>query len=154
MRLRARCTTLAGLLLAGCGLSPVIETSREVPLPPPAVEERVSDAIRDLGLGEPRSMAGGRLGVSLPHARTAWTSCPPQLVSGPDDERRVATAARRRGEVSVALAPLPPSGTRVDVTTRFIGIYRNQVTGYTFETPCRSSGVIEERLLGAAGGAG
>jgi hypothetical protein len=142
-----------GPLAAACVAGPPLETVREVAAPPAVVEERVADGFRRLGLEAPSPKGDGSLGATLGHARTDWARCRPRLVSSGDGARRMATAGRRHGEVTVALAEVP-AGTRVEVRTSYIGVYRNTATGYQFETPCESTGAVEEGLLAAAGGQG
>lgn len=142
-----------GPLVAACVAGVPIEPAREVAGPPSAVGERVAAGFRHLGLGSPRANDDGTLSAGLGHVRTEWAKCRPRLVGGGDDRKVMATANRRRGDVDVTLTPAP-TGTRVEVRTHFIGIYRNTATGYTFETPCASTGVIENGLIAAAAGEG
>jgi hypothetical protein len=51
--------------------------------------------------------------------------------------------------VTVILEPAA-AGTRVSVRPAYSASYRNAITGYGFERPCRSKGVLERRLLDAA----
>jgi hypothetical protein len=140
-------------LLTACTLGRPIESVREVAAAPATVAERVTAGFQRLGLDEPRDAGGGTLSTRLGHVRTDWARCRARLVSSGDGSRRMATAGRRFGEVAVSLAPVP-AGTRVEVETKYTGVYRNTATGYTFQTPCESTGVIENRLVAAAAGEG
>lgn len=144
---------VVGPLVAGCALGARPEPVREVSGPPEVVAERVVGGFRRLGVAEPRVLDDGSLSTMLGHVRTDWARCRPHLVGGGDGRRVMATASRRHGEVTVGLADVP-AGTRVDVRTRYIGVYRNTATGYQFETPCESTGAVEEALLAAAGAPG
>jgi hypothetical protein len=139
---------LAGLTACTTG---IVDPVREVPGAPELVSDRLVQGARRLGLGQPSSASAAAVHLDLPNARTNWTSCPPMLVSGGDDTRRMATASRRWGEVDITLAPVP-TGTQVAVRSRFMGLYRNPITGYSFETSCESTGELEEGLLEAAAG--
>ena len=57
---------------------------------------------------------------------------------------------QRRASVRVDLAP-GDGGTAVTVATNFVASYRNPRSGSSFERDCRSKGVVEARLLEAAG---
>lgn len=144
---------VCGPLVAACTGGALPEPVREVAGPPAVVAERVAGGFRRLGVAAPSAKDDGSLGTTLGHVRTDWARCRPHLVSGGDDRRVLATANRRYGEVTVGLAEVP-AGTRVDVQTRYIGVYRNTATGYQFETPCESTGIVEDALLAAAGAPG
>lgn len=139
---------LAGLAACTTG---IVDPVREVPGSPELVSDRLVQGAKRLGLSQPTSASAETVRLDLAHARTSWTSCPPMLVGGGDDTRRMATASRRWGEVDITLAPVP-TGTQVAIRSRFVGLYRNPITGYSFETPCRSAGTLEEGLLEAAAG--
>ena len=51
--------------------------------------------------------------------------------------------------MQISLAPAG-GGTAVIVDANFGASYRNPVNTYRFERDCRSKGVVEARLLGAA----
>lgn len=138
-------------LLAAC--TAPIESVREVPAPPATVAERVAAGFQQLGAGELQKDGAGKLSASLANVRTSWATCRARLVSSGDGSRRMATAGRRFGDVAVSLAPVP-IGTRVEVETNFVGVYRNIATGYTFQTPCDSTGAVETELIAAAAGEG
>lgn len=142
-----------GPLVAACVAGGSIEPVREVAAPPPVVGERVAAGFRQLGLSSPQTGSDGTLRANLGNVRTEWAKCRPRLVGDGDGRRVMATANRRRGDVEVRLTPVP-TGTRVEVRTRYIGFYRNTATGYTFETPCASTGAVEDRLTAAAAGEG
>lgn len=142
-----------GPLVAACVAGGPIEPVREVAAPPPVVGERVAAGFRRLGLSDPQTGSDGTLRAALGSVRSEWARCRPRLVSAGDDRRVLATANRRRGDVEVRLTPVP-AGTRVEVRTRYVGFYRNTATGYTFETPCASTGAVEDELTTAAAGEG
>ena len=142
-----------GPLLAACTLGQPIQSVQEVPAPPDTVAERVAAGFVRLGLDRPSDEGERKLSANLGHVRTNWANCPPRFVGAGDDRRIMATAGRRHGNVEVTLAPVP-AGTRVEVHTRYVGVYRNYATGYTFETPCNSTGVVENELVAAAAGEG
>jgi hypothetical protein len=107
--------------------------------------------LRRLGLAP----VGGEEGVVVTTSRSAvpagWASCAPIIVGQDGPERRMVTVESRHGTVRATLTPAG-RGTRVDVAADFTGTYRNPITTYRREEPCRSTGVLESRLLAAAAG--
>jgi hypothetical protein len=143
---------VVGLLcLAACATRAPVETSRVVAGDPATVRSRVAAELARLDLSHDSAGDGAALRASTATAPGDWASCPPTLVGGGDDSRRLATANREQAEVTVELAPAP-SGTEVSVQARFTGSYRNPISGYAFERSCRSNGVLEQRILTAAAG--
>jgi hypothetical protein len=55
----------------------------------------------------------------------------------------------RRGAVEVFLEP-SGQGTTGVVTARYTGSYRNSILGYGFDSPCDSTGALEQMLARAA----
>ena len=72
------------------------------------------------------------------------------LLGDGDDRFRMVNATSRQGSVAVTTAPAA-TGTEVRVEPSFSAIYRNPITGTSFEAPCSSTGVLEQKLLDAAG---
>ena len=62
----------------------------------------------------------------------------------------MATAGRRSASLRIDLAP-SGSGTAVTVVANFAASYLNPISNYPSERACRSNGVVEARLLDAAG---
>jgi hypothetical protein len=152
--MRSRLTAAALLGLAAC--ADPAETRRAVPGEAAEVQGRIVAELARLGFGPASASVSG--GGSVIEAAAApapdgWASCGPVLVGGggSDKARRMATAEAERGTVRVALTPTGGGGTEVDVTAAFTGSYRNPITTYRFDRTCRSNGVVEARLLAAAG---
>jgi hypothetical protein len=147
VRSRLAAAVLLGLAAcAGPG-----ETRRAVPADLAEVRSRVVADLARLGFG-PASTSGGGSVVEATAAAVpdAWPSCGPALVGS--EPRRMATAETARGTVRVELTPVGGGGgTEVDVAAAFTGGYRHPSTTYRFERVCRSNGVLEARLLAAAG---
>lgn len=138
------------LALAGCaGVPPV--TDRVAPGDPTAVREQVVAELRALGLVtfEP---GNGVISAKTSQAPGDWASCSPALVGrgGSNESRRMVSVRSREAAVEVALQPLGDA-TKVEVTARFSARYDNPETATSFERACRSNGVLEARLLAAAG---
>jgi hypothetical protein len=148
--IRSCSTSVAFLALAACA-GPV-ETRRAVPGDPAEVRGRIVAELTRLGFTT--SGGGGpAIEATAATARDDWASCGPTLVGGggSDEARRMATAETERGAVRVELTPAGGGSTEVDVATEFTGSYRNPITTYRFDRACRSAGVVESRLLAAAG---
>lgn len=137
------------LSLVAC-VGPPAPTERTAAGDPAEAHSRIAAELERLGFG-PVSGTGGTLVASRSGVPAGWASCPPELVTQDDPERRMVTADSRSGTVRVALEPAR-GGTHVRVATEFAGSYRNPLTTYRFERPCRSTGEVETRLLAAAGG--
>jgi hypothetical protein len=147
---RSRLAAAVLLGLAACA-GPV-ETRRTVPADLADAQGRIVAELARLGFG-PASGGGSVIEAAAAPAPDEWASCGPVLVGGggSDKARRMATAVTERGAVRVELTPAGGGGTEVDVTAAFTGSYRNPITTYRFERTCRSNGVVEARLLAAAG---
>ena len=147
--MRSRLTAAAVLCLASC-VAPV-ETRRAVPGDLAEVRSRITAELTRLGF-TPTSGGGSVIEATVATAPDDWASCGPTLVGGggPDESRRMAVAETERGAVRVELTPAG-DGTEIDVATEFTGSYRNPITSYRFDRSCRSNGVVESRLLAAAG---
>jgi hypothetical protein len=151
---RSRLAAAVLLGLAACA-GPV-ETRRAVPAGLADARSRVVAELARLGFGPASASASGGGSVieaAAARAPDGWASCGPTFVDvgGPHDAPRMATAEAERGAVRVALTPTGGGGTEVEVAAAFTGSYHSPVTTYRFERPCRSNGVVEARLLAAAG---
>lgn len=147
--MRSRLTVVAVLCLAACAAP--VETRRAVPGDLAEVRSRITAELARLGF-TPTAGEGSVIEATAATAPDDWASCGPTLVGGggPDESRRMATAEAERAAVRVELTPAG-GGTQVDVATEFTGSYRNPITSYRFARGCRSNGVVESRLLAAAG---
>ena len=143
-------TAATVLALAACATAP-IETARTVPGDPAAVRVRLEAELSRLGFRLASGSPDTSLEATADAAAVDWAACTPVLVSSDGDEtkRRMATARRRWASVQISLAPAD-GGTAVSVDANFGASYRNPVNTYRFERDCRSKGVVEARLLGAA----
>jgi hypothetical protein len=148
--MRFRLTAVAVLCLEACAAP--VETRRAVPGDPDEVGSRIAAELARLGL-TPTSGEGPVIEAAAAAAPDDWASCGPTLVGGggSDESRRMATAEAERAAIRVELTPAGGGGTQVDVATEFTGSYRNPITSYRFDRTCRSNGVVESRLLTAAG---
>ena len=87
------------------------------------------------------------------NAPADWASCPPASVGrggGDHTSSRLVSVSSRRATVRAVLAP-QGDATRVSVTATFSASYDNPESGRRFDRDCRSNGVLEARLLTAAG---
>jgi hypothetical protein len=151
---RSRLAAAVLLGLAACA-GPA-ETRRTVPADLADARGRIVAELARLGFGPASASAsGGRSVIEAAAARAPdeWASCGPTFVDvgGPDDAPRMVTAEAERGAVRVELTPVDGGGTEVDVAAAFTGSYYSPITTYRFERTCRSNGVVEARLLAAAG---
>ena len=142
-------TAAMGFALTACA-SGTIETARTVPNDPAAVRVRLEAELGRLGFRPASGRPGTTLEATAGTAVVDWAACTPVLVGGGDNGTRMATAGQRRASVRVGLAP-DDGGTAVTVATNFAASYRNTRSGSSFERACRSKGVVEARLLDAAG---
>jgi hypothetical protein len=140
-------TILISLCVGACAGGGAFETRRDVEGDAAAVRSRIADGLAGLGW-RVATREGRVLTATLENAPSTWASCPPALVGGGDDQRRMATVNRRQGRVTVSLDPVA-SGSRVTLHPRFFATYRNPITGYGFERACRSKGIFERQLLDA-----
>jgi hypothetical protein len=147
--MRSRLTVVAVLCLAACAAP--VETRRAVPGDLAGARSRITAELARLGF-TPTSGGGPVIEATAATAPDDWASCGPTLVGGggTDEARRMATAETERAAGRVELTPAG-GGTEVDVATEFTGSYRNPITTYHFDRACRSNGVVESRLLTAAG---
>ena len=86
-------------------------------------------------------------------APSDWAACSPALVgrsNGEHSSKRFVAVSSRQGTVRVVFMP-EGEATSVDVGTTFSASYVNPERGGSFDQPCRSKGVVEARLLEAAG---
>lgn len=137
-------------LLAGCASVPTA-TDRVVPGEPPAVRDRIVAELRSLGLA-PVVGGDGVITARASQAPAEWVGCSPALVGrgGSNDSRRMVSVRFRQAVIHVALVQVG-AATKVEVTTLFTARYDNPETAANLERACRSKGVIEARLLAAAG---
>jgi hypothetical protein len=148
MRLPAR-STAALLALAGCATGPA-STERTLDAAPAVVLERVTIELRDLGFS-PETGGPGSLLATTTRADPAWATCSPVLVGDGDDRRLMASAERRDAQIRVT-ATAVAGRTDLSVGAEFRAGYRNRLRAAGFERACRSTGVLEARLLEAGGG--
>ena len=86
-------------------------------------------------------------------APSDWAACSPALVGrggGEHSSRRFVSVGSRQASVQVAFMS-EGNSTKVDVKAAFSATYRNPERGGSFDRPCRSKGILEARLLEAAG---
>lgn len=138
-------------LLAGCAGVPTA-TDRVVPSEPPVVRDRVVAELRSLGLA-PVVGGDGVITARASQAPGEWAGCSPALVGrgGSNNSKRMVSVRSRQAVIHVALVPVG-ADTKVEVTALFTARYDNPETASNFERACRSKGVLEARLLAAAGG--
>lgn len=149
MRILTRFAAMAAWLSVGACVAPPIETSRAISADPAQVRRQVEAELTALGFTRVGTQPEG-IEARAAAAPPAWAACPPALVGDGDDRRRMATPDRRQAVVRIAIAP-GTSGTRITVAASFTAAYRNPFSGYGSERACRSRGVVEARLLAAAG---
>jgi hypothetical protein len=151
MRRARSLKVMAALLgLAACVAGPPVPSDREVAGDPAEIRRRIEAELARLGLA-PAAGGAGVLEAHRTGAPAAWAGCAPVLLGDGDDRYRMATADTRAATVRVTLAPAP-AGTRAAVAVRATGSYRNPFTTYRVDRPCSSTGLVESRLLAAAGG--
>jgi hypothetical protein len=149
MGILARSVPLAAwLAVAGCAGQPV-QTGRTVPADPARAQRAVEAELRSLGFVGIR-LRPGMVEATAGNVPSAWAACPPVLVGDGDDRRRMASPSRRQAVARVTIVP-GAGGAAVTVATSFGATYRNGFSGNGFERACRSQGIIESRLLAAAG---
>lgn len=138
------------VLLAGCVSAPP-PSSRVVSADPTTVRERVQMAMRADGLVATVRDDGTIVARSL-QVPGDWARCPPVLVGrgGSNESKRMVTVRSRRVSLRVVLTPVGQA-TTIDVDADFSGAYDNPETAASFDRACRSTGVLEARLLAAAG---
>lgn len=142
---------LALLPLCAC-MGPPPETRRLAAGDDAAIRQRIAAEMTALGLVVAASDTGVLTGRTA-RASTDWAACSPALVGrggGEHTSRRLVSVSSRSAEVQVVIAPAGDSAT-VEVLAEFSASYVNPERGGSFEQPCRTKGVLEARLLAAAG---
>ena len=154
--MRSRYAPAAFLLLAACAAAstaPPVATTRTVAAPVGQVRDRLEAAIRDLGLTS-RPTRSGIEAFTRGGASQDWAGCERALISYSQD-RGMRSAwvepGAREARVAVSLAP-EGDGTRVSVDPEFSATYRDPFRNTPVQLRCPSTGVLEGRLLAAAGG--
>ena len=116
------------------------------------VRDRLQAELRSLGMtvtsGDPGVIAARTL-----NAPADWASCPPAFVGrggGDHSSSRLVSVRSRHAAVRVVLVPAGDA-TKVDAVAMFSASYDNPETAAGFDRDCRSRGVLEARLLAAAG---
>jgi hypothetical protein len=108
--------------------------------------------MRSLGMtvasGDPDRISARTLNVPV-----GWASCPPAFVGrggGDHSSSRMVSVRSRHAAVRVVLVPAGDA-IKVEVVAMFSASYDNPETASGFDRDCRSRGVLEARLLAAAG---
>ena len=143
-------TAAAALLVACAGEPPPAD--RIVPQDPASASKRIQEEMGRLGLMV-TSGGDGVISAQAINAPTDWASCPPALVGrggGNHSSSRLVSVSSRHATVRVVLVT-DGDATKVNVTAMFSASYDNPESGSRFDRDCRSSGVLEARLLAAAG---
>lgn len=149
MRIRTRSAGVAALLAVAACVAPPIETSRSIPAAPAQVRGAVEAELAALGLTRVGTQPD-EIEATAAAAPPAWAACPPVLVGDGEDRRRMASPDRRQAVVRIAIRP-DAAGTQITIAASFTAAYRNPFSGYGSERACHSRGVVETRLLAAAG---
>ncbi|MGE3295240.1 MAG: hypothetical protein AB7I59_08130 [Geminicoccaceae bacterium] len=139
------------LALCACAGKP-IETHRSVPAGQADVQRMVAAEMASLGLAVTMNGDGTITGRTN-DAPVDWARCSPALVGrggGEHTSRRLVSVSSRQATVRVALMPAGQA-TTVDLLAVFSASYVNPERGGNFDQPCRSKGVLEMRILEAAG---
>src|SRR3954449_2652993 len=144
-------TATAAVVLADCaGVRP--PSDRVVPQNPGVVRDRLLAEMRSLGM----TVTSGDPGVTSARALNVpadWASCPPAFVGrggGDHSSSRLVSVRSRHAAIRVVLVPVGDA-TRIEVVAMFSASYDNPETASGFDRDCRSRGVLEARLLAAAG---
>jgi hypothetical protein len=150
---------LAGMLVA-CAMgqqapvAPSSPTGREVAVDPGTARERVESELRRLGFTL-RQESGplSPVAAELADSDSAWADCPLALARDPDPDSTRASFERPTGVriVVVAQATTLAGSTHLSLDVLEVGRYRNPYVNLTFEERCRSTGILETKLLDAAG---
>jgi hypothetical protein len=151
MRSTALTFLLAATGLAGCAVAPPaqpVETRRQVTTPPDVAEARVQMALDELGFA-PAAPDGTRRRNSAPED---WASCEIATVRGGESggQRDFARPQSRSAAVRTSVVPAG-EGSLLSVAADFAAAYHHRYRNLPFAQPCRSLGVLEARLLDAAG---
>ena len=149
---------MAGLL-AACAtgqqapVAPSPPTGRDLAVDPGTARELVESELRALGFtlrqdGGPLSPLAAELADSDP----AWAECPLALARDPDPETSRASFERPESvrTVVIARATTLAGKTHLSLDVLEVARYRNPYVNLTFEERCRSTGILETRLLDAA----
>lgn len=137
------------MLLAACaGERP--PPVRAVPGTPETADAKVAGALSRLQLVPRPAEAGSGVAASIHSVPASWSICRPMLLADGDDRFRMVNPTSRQGSVTVITSPAA-TGTEVQVTPMFEATYRNAITGTSFQSACESTGVLEQKLLDAAG---
>jgi hypothetical protein len=144
-------TATAAAFLAACaGVPP--PSDRVVPQNSAVARDRLQAEMRSLGMtvtsGDPGVIAARTL-----NAPSDWASCTPAFVGrggGDHSSSRMVSVRSRHAAVRVVLVPVGDA-TKVEVVAMFSASYDNPETAAGFDRDCRSRGVLEARLLAAAG---
>ena len=154
--MRGRYAPAALLLLAACATAPAatpIPTTRTVAAPVDQVRQRVVTAIRDLGF-TPETTPTGVEAVARGSASPDWADCRRVLISYNQDDGPPRSSWQspqaRQARIAVSVTP-EGQGTRVNVSPQFSATYRDPFRNTPVQRGCASTGVLESRLLGAAG---
>src|SRR3954447_9677662 len=155
MRSRHAPAALLLLLLAACAATstaPPVATTRTMAAPVGQVRDRLEAAIRDLGL-TPQPTQSGIEALTRGGAARDWAGCKRVLISYYQDRGARSTwvdPGAREARVTVSLAT-EGDGTRVSVDPEFSATYRDPFRNTPVQLRCPSTGVLEGRLLAAAG---
>jgi hypothetical protein len=149
---------LAGMLVA-CAMgqqAPVVPSppaGRDLAVDPGTARDRVAQELRALGFtlrhdDDPLLPLGAELADSDP----AWAECPLALARDPDPEAVRASFERPKGVRTVVVARLTNLAGRTHLSLDVLEVarYRNPYVNLSFEERCRSTGLLETRLLDAA----
>jgi hypothetical protein len=155
------CTLGLVLLIGGCsptGRVPVGQgppTAREVGVDPATARDRLEQALREDGFTVRRDDdATLALTAENADAEPAWADCPLALARDPDADTNRQSFERPIGQRTVLVARFttPAGRTTASLDILQVAHYRNPYVGLPFEERCRSTGVLEARLLDAAQG--
>jgi hypothetical protein len=136
---------------AGCAVAPPaprLETGRQVAAAPEVAGARVRTALDELGFAA-AAPDHTRRRDSAPED---WASCEIVTVRGGESggQRDFARPQSRSAAVRTS-AVADGAGSLVTVAADFTAVYHHRYRNLPFGRPCRSSGVLEKRLLDAAG---
>jgi len=126
---------------------------------PVETTERAAAVLREQGFVISGVDSPGRsVEVRSPGASDpSWATCPSITVRDPFAEAfrsRTAEATDVRSTVTVLAATAPENATSLVVRARHIGTYLNSFTNNPEEAACRSTGVLEHRILDVIAGGG
>jgi hypothetical protein len=143
------------MVIAACAAAP--ETSappagRDIAGDPATARERVAQELRALGFAVRENDAMPVLRAELAGSDPAWAECPLVLARDPDPEAVRASFERPEGVRTVVVARLTTLAARTHLSLDVLQVarYRNPYVNLLFEERCRSTGILETRLLDAA----